>query len=146
MPGDADHAHSGGSDGPAGCGWSPPRGTTAWARASTSTSRGVRSLTGDVVVRELTLDSTVGEWPAHPVVGRTLLQELAADLPGGHLAEQADVLRMVGSMPMGKAARMLGGPALDGTLQRLIGRSRAATAPDRPPTTTTEGRDACVPR
>ena len=65
----------------------PSPGTTAGARASTSTSRGVRSLTGDVVVRELTLDSTVREWAAHPVVGRTLLQELAADLPGGHLAE-----------------------------------------------------------
>ena len=110
----------------------PSRGTTAGARPSTSTSRGVRSLTGDVVVRELTLDSTVGEW--------------VADLPGGDLAEQADVLRVVGSMPMGEAARMLGGPAPDGTLQRLVERSRAAIAPDRPPTTTTEGRDACVPR
>jgi hypothetical protein len=76
-----------------------------------------------------------GPLPRHDSLGEdqhavdaTLLQELAADIPGGDLAEPADVLRMVGSMPMGKAARMLGGPALDATLQRLIERSRAATA------------------
>ncbi|TFV57015.1 beta-glucosidase [Geodermatophilus sp. DF01-2] len=82
-------------------------------------------LTGDVVVRELTLESTVAEWSAHPVVGPTLLEEIAADLPGDG-APDPDVLRMVESMPMGKVAGMLAGPALDATLQRLIQRSRAA--------------------
>lgn len=84
-------------------------------------------LTGDVVVRELTLESTLAEWAAHPVVGPTLMAELAADLPGG-VAPDPDVLRMVGSMPMGKVAAMLAGPAVDATLVRLMERSRTAAA------------------
>jgi beta-glucosidase len=95
--------------------------------AATVTAEAPLSLPGDVIVRKLTLDSTVGEWAAHPVVGPTLLDEIAADLPGGS-GPDPDVLRLVESMPMGKVAAMLAGPALDATLHRLIQRSRAAAA------------------
>ena len=40
------------------------------------------TLTGDLVIPELTLDSTVGEWFSHPIVGATLLDELTAGMTG----------------------------------------------------------------
>ena len=38
------------------------------------------SLTGDLVIPELTLDSTVSDWFTHPIVGATLLDELTAGM------------------------------------------------------------------
>jgi beta-glucosidase len=96
--------------------------------AATVVAEAVLTLAGDINVRELTLANTVGEWTVHPVVGPTLLQEIAADLPPGN-APDPEVLRLVESMPMGKVAAMLAGPALDQTLQRLMERSRSAPAP-----------------
>ncbi len=84
------------------------------------------TLPGDAIVTELTLESTLGEWAAHPVVGPTRLADLTADLPkaqGGSLADP-ELLRLAEGMPMAKVAQVLGGPALAPTLQRLMQRAR----------------------
>ena len=61
------------------------------------------SLTGDAVVRELTMESTVGDWFGHAVVGPVLLAGMA-EMMTPEQAKQAeanpDGLRMVESMPM----------------------------------------------
>ncbi|MBD7996715.1 glycoside hydrolase family 3 C-terminal domain-containing protein [Arthrobacter sp. Sa2CUA1] len=61
------------------------------------------ALAGDSIIRELTMDSTVGDWFAHPVVGPQLEAGLAASLTEEQ-AQQAqsnsDHLKMVESMPM----------------------------------------------
>lgn len=85
------------------------------------------TLTGDLVIPELTLDSTVGEWFSHPIIGATLLGELTAGMTDGQrsgLPADPDLLRMVASMPMGKAMGMLGGAVPEATLQRLMARTR----------------------
>ncbi len=84
-------------------------------------------LAGEVVVTELTLDSTVGEWATHPVVGPTMLAEMTADMPPDERASltgQAELLRMVESMPLRKVLGMLGGRVPQETLERLMARSR----------------------
>jgi beta-glucosidase len=85
------------------------------------------ALTGDLVFPELTLDSTVGDWFSHPLVGATLLDELAGgmgDEQRAGLAADPDLLRSVASMPFRQALRMLGGAVPEATLQRLMARSR----------------------
>jgi beta-glucosidase len=85
------------------------------------------TLTGDLVIPELTLDSTVGEWFSHPIVGATLLDELTAGMTGEQrsgLPADPDLLRLVASMPMQKAMGMLGGAVPEATLQRLMARTR----------------------
>jgi len=85
------------------------------------------TLTGDLVIPELTLDSTVGEWFSHPIVGATLLEELTAGMTGEQrsgLPADPDLLRLVASMPMQKAMGMLGGAVPEATLQRLMARTR----------------------
>jgi beta-glucosidase len=85
------------------------------------------TLTGDLVIPELTLDSTVGEWFSHPIVGATLLDELTAGMTGEQRSElpaDPDLLRLAASMPMQKAMGMLGGAVPEATLQRLMARTR----------------------
>ena len=85
------------------------------------------SLTGDLIIPELTLDSTVQDWFTHPIVGATLLDELTAGMTGEQrsaLPADPDLLQMVASMPMHKALEMLGGAVPEATLQRLMARSR----------------------
>jgi beta-glucosidase len=85
------------------------------------------ALAGDLVVPELTLDSTVGDWFGHPIVGATLLDELTGgmgDEQRAGLAADPDLLRSVASMPFRQALRMLGGAVPEATLQRLMARSR----------------------
>ncbi|MEY9211800.1 glycoside hydrolase family 3 C-terminal domain-containing protein [Thermobifida halotolerans] len=61
------------------------------------------TLTGDAVAQVLSLDSTVGEWFSHPVVGLAFLESLTAGM-GEEQARQAeqseDLLTMVASMPL----------------------------------------------
>ncbi|MGW0197515.1 glycoside hydrolase family 3 C-terminal domain-containing protein [Nonomuraea sp. NPDC003201] len=60
-------------------------------------------LAGEVVAKELTLDSSVGEWFGHPVVGPELMGRLAAGMSEeqqAQAAENGDMLRMVESLPM----------------------------------------------
>jgi beta-glucosidase len=85
------------------------------------------SLDGDLIIPELTLDSTVQDWFTHPIVGATLLDELTAGMTGEQrsaLPADPDLLRVVASMPMRKAVGMLGGAVPEATLQQLMARSR----------------------
>jgi beta-glucosidase len=95
--------------------------------AATMAGEAAITLTGDLVIPELTLDSTVGDWFTHPIVGATLLDELTAgmtDEQRSGLPADPDLLRAVASMPIRQALRMLGGAVPEATLQRLMARSR----------------------
>ena len=73
------------------------------ADASTVLAEQTVTLVGDSLVRELTMESTVGDWFGHPVVGPALMAGLASAMtPEQALqAEQnPDGLKMVESMPM----------------------------------------------
>ncbi|MEU1181493.1 glycoside hydrolase family 3 C-terminal domain-containing protein [Streptomyces sp. NPDC005820] len=89
------------------------------------------SLAGDVVAQELTLESTFGEWIAHPVVGSTLLDELTAALPdnqGTRMGDRPELLQAVQDVPMKRVVGLVG-DALDETLERLMERTRVAGRP-----------------
>ncbi|MEU1165539.1 fibronectin type III-like domain-contianing protein [Streptomyces sp. NPDC005921] len=90
------------------------------------------SLAGDAVAQELTLESTFGEWIAHPAVGATLLQELTAALPedqGSQLGDRPELLQAVRDVPMKRVVGLVEGGALDGTLERLMERTRVVRRP-----------------
>jgi beta-glucosidase len=111
-------------------GWIVAPGTyivQAGENAATVLCEAAISLTGDLIIPELTLDSTVQDWFTHPIVGATLLDELTTGMTGGQrsaLPADPDLLQMVASMPMHKALEMLGGAVPEATLQRLMARSR----------------------
>lgn len=66
------------------------------------------TLPGDSIVRELTLDSTVGDWFGHPLVGPLLMQGMTANMSeeqAQQAAENPDQLKMVESMPMQHSSR-----------------------------------------
>ena len=86
------------------------------------------TLAGDVVVHELTMDSTVEEWSTHPVVGPLLLTDLLVDLPTDRGIPEVtpQLLLMVGSMPMRKVADMLGDAVPVSAFEALAARSRVA--------------------
>src|SRR6185369_1813091 len=69
------------------------------------------TLPGDVLVRELSLDSALEEWIRHPVVGPMFIRSLGDSL-SNERREQAeharDELRMVASMPLGKFLQFTG--------------------------------------
>ncbi|MFJ9626221.1 glycoside hydrolase family 3 C-terminal domain-containing protein [Streptomyces sp. NPDC101175] len=90
------------------------------------------SLAGDAPAQELTLESTFGEWIAHPVIGSTLLHELTAALPedqGSQLGDRPELLQAVRDVPMKRVVGLVEGDALDATLQRLMERTRVADRP-----------------
>jgi beta-glucosidase len=71
--------------------------------ASTVLAEQEVTLAGDSIIRELTLDSTVGDWFAHPAVGPALMAGLAASMTeeqAKQAQENNDQLKMVESMPM----------------------------------------------
>ena len=88
-------------------------------------------LAGDTERPEpLTLDSTVGEWFGHPIVGPAMMQAMMAGATPEQLAaadENANMLKMVESMPMGQFARFPGVEIPDETLEGLIALSLTAT-------------------
>ncbi|NEA98787.1 glycoside hydrolase family 3 C-terminal domain-containing protein [Streptomyces sp. SID13726] len=87
------------------------------------------SLAGDAVAQELTLESTFGEWVEHPVVGSTVLRELAAALPedqGSRIGDRPELLQAVRDVPMKRVVGLAEGNVLDETLERLMARTRAA--------------------
>jgi beta-glucosidase len=67
------------------------------------------TLAGDEIVRPVTLDSTVGEWFAHPVVGPVILEKLVASM--GDQAAQAqdnpETMRMLAAFTMRQFANFL---------------------------------------
>ena len=83
----------------------------------------------------LTLDSTVGEWFGHPIVGPAMMQAMMANATPEQLAaadESANMLKMVESMPMVQFARFPGVEIPDEALDQLIALSLAsASSADR---------------
>jgi beta-glucosidase len=87
-------------------------------------------LTGDAVVPELTMQSSVVEWFGHPVVGAECVQLLLAGMPGdprdADADEQAGMLQMIGSMPMRRFVTDFGAAIPPEELERLAKEARAA--------------------
>ena len=87
-------------------------------------------LTGDAVVPELTMRSSVVEWFGHPVVGAECVQLLLAGMPGdlrdADAEEQARMLQIIGSMPMHRFVTDFGAAIAPEALERLATEARAA--------------------
>ncbi|MHA7179405.1 glycoside hydrolase family 3 C-terminal domain-containing protein [Arthrobacter sp. MDB2-24] len=86
------------------------------------------TLSGDTVVRELTMQSTVGDWFAHDVVGPALMQGLTAGMSEDQAAQAADNpegLKMVESMPMKQFLAFTNGAFPAEMLEQLMELSRA---------------------
>ncbi|MFI7639771.1 glycoside hydrolase family 3 C-terminal domain-containing protein [Nonomuraea sp. NPDC049400] len=84
-------------------------------------------LAGEVILRQLSLDSSVGEWFAHPVVGPVLMGHIAATMTPeqrAQAAEHADMLRMIESLPMYQFISPLGVQIPAETVQEMIELSR----------------------
>jgi hypothetical protein len=81
-------------------------------------------LDGDVdAPKVLSLESTVGDWFGHPVVGPALMQAMMAGASEEQLAaaeSNGNMLKMVESMPMGQFARFPGVEIPDDALDQLI--------------------------
>jgi beta-glucosidase len=84
------------------------------------------TLAGDEIVPELTLQSSVAEWFAHPVAGAPLLEGFLASMPSGAAAMHEGMLQMVGSMPMRRFAADFGSAIPMAELERLMAEARAA--------------------
>ena len=79
--------------------------------------------------KPLSLDSTVGDWFGHPVVGPALMQAMMAGASEEQLAAAEDngnMLKMVESMPMAQFARFPGVEIPDEALDQLIALSLSA--------------------
>ena len=91
------------------------------------------SLGGDTdVPAPLDLRSTVAEWFGHPVVGPAMMRAMMANATPEQLAaaeDNANMLKMVESMPMGQFARFPGVEISDDILEQLIALSAAAQDP-----------------
>ncbi|BAJ74952.1 beta-glucosidase-related glycosidase [Microbacterium testaceum StLB037] len=89
------------------------------------------ALAGDALVCELTMESTVGDWFGHPVVGPALMAGLTASMTPEQ-AEQAeqnpDGLKMVESMPMQQFLVFTNGAIPIEALEQLIDLSKAPVA------------------
>ncbi|MFE7846738.1 family 78 glycoside hydrolase catalytic domain [Microbacterium sp. NPDC057407] len=90
----------------------------------------VVTLEGDTDRPEpLSLDSTVGQWFGHPVVGPALMQAMMAGATEEQLAaasENENMLKMVESMPMSQFARFPGVEIPDAALEQLVDLSRSS--------------------
>lgn len=88
------------------------------------------ALTGDVINRVLSLDSTVGEWFTHPVVGPAIIEKITAGLTEEQAAQAQDTpdwLRMVDSLPMSQFTGFLASAGAElpaDTLAELVELSR----------------------
>lgn len=86
------------------------------------------TLQGDTIVRELTLQSTVGDWIAHDVVGPALMQGLTAGMTeeqAAQAAENPESLKMVESMPMHQFLAFTNGAFPLKMLEQLMELSKA---------------------
>ncbi|MFF2842467.1 glycoside hydrolase family 3 C-terminal domain-containing protein [Paenarthrobacter sp. NPDC057981] len=85
------------------------------------------TLAGDPVVQELSMDSTVADWFAHPLVGPALKDGMAASMTEEQAASAAanqDSMRMVESMPMKQFIGFLNGMFPPEALEQLLELSR----------------------
>ncbi|WP_218938096.1 family 78 glycoside hydrolase catalytic domain [Actinomyces culturomici] len=110
--------------------WVVPEGTAVvevCANAHEVLASAPIDLAGDSFLQPLTMDSTVGEWFGHPVVGPLLMEGMAAGMTEEQRAqadESADMLRMVESMPMRQFVGFLGGAMPPEALEGLMALSR----------------------
>lgn len=79
-------------------------------------------LDGDGIVRELTEWSTLFEWMSHPIVGPTLVEDINDDR--FRYITQDKIVRVAGTMPMGRLIDFLGEDLPEGTFDRLMAKSR----------------------
>lgn len=89
------------------------------------------TLAGDTITRELTLQSTVGEWFVHEVVGPALMQGFAATMTkdqAAQAAENPEGLKMVESMPMHQFLAFTNGAFPIEILEQLMELSRTPSA------------------
>ncbi len=97
------------------------------ADAETIIAEQTVALAGEVRSSPLTLDSTVGEWFGHPVVGPALMQGMTASMSDEQRAQaegQQDQLRMVQSMPMKQFLAFTGDVFPPDALESLMALSR----------------------
>ena len=76
----------------------------------------------------LSLESTVGQWFGHPVVGPALMETMMANASPEQMAaagNNANMLKMVESMPMAQFARFPGVEIPDEALEQLVSLSHA---------------------
>ena len=93
------------------------------ADASTVLQEQTVTLAGDAVTRELTMDSTVGDWFSHPVVGPALMAGLQSSMTpeqAEQAAQNPDGLKMVESMPMQQFLVFTNGAIPTDSLEQLI--------------------------
>lgn len=99
--------------------------------ASTVLTEQEVTLAGDSIIRELTLDSTVGDWFAHPTVGPALMTGLSASMTeeqAQQAQENPDQLKMVESMPMQQFLAFTNGAFPPEALHSLMELSKKDTA------------------
>ena len=84
------------------------------------------TLAGDDLVPELTMQSSVAEWFAHPVAGAPLREGFLAAMPDGAAEMHAGMLQMIGSMPMRRFTADFGAAIPAAELDRLMAAARAA--------------------
>ncbi|GGO27564.1 glycosyl hydrolase [Microbispora rosea subsp. aerata] len=77
-------------------------------------------LDGDAHVPVVSLDSTLGEWLAHPLAGPALLKVLTGGDSSRPAEDEADGLRMASSMPMGRFLTFAGIHLPEETLRELV--------------------------
>jgi beta-glucosidase len=105
----------------------PGQYTVQIGRSSTDIVAGQPvTLAGDAVVPELTLQSSVAEWFAHPVAGPPLIEGLLATMPEGAAERQQGMLQMIESMPMRRFAAGFGAAIPLAELERLVAAAEAA--------------------
>lgn len=99
--------------------------------SSTVVAEEVIHLQGDSITRPLTMQSTVGDWFGHPVVGQVLMQGMASAMTPEQ-ADQAeqnpDGLRMVESMPMHQFLAFTGSVFPLEVLESLMEQTRAQSS------------------
>lgn len=113
--------------------WVVPAGTytvQVCSDASTVLAEHEITLAGDSIIRELTLDSTVGDWFSHPAVGPALMTGLTAsmtDEQAQHAQQNPDELKMVESMPMQQFLAFTNGAFPPEALQSMMELSKKET-------------------
>jgi beta-glucosidase len=99
--------------------------------ASTVLREQAITLPGDSIVRELTLDSTVGDWFGHPLVGPLLIEGMTASMSeeqAQQAAENPDQLKMVESMPMQQFLAFTQGAIPAEALEQMMQLSKSPAA------------------
>jgi beta-glucosidase len=112
--------------------WVVPAGEYAiqiCADANTVLAEQTVTLNGDAVVRELTMESTVGEWFSHSIVGPIMMAGMAESMTPEQqrqAEENPDGLKMVDSMPMRQFLAFINGAIPAEQFDQLMELSKTA--------------------